>query len=616
MKLNKVLALALTAVMALSLAGCGADQAASINEGQSGQSARETASEPVQSEMPDDEEAVSYTIEGKTYPMQRCFDDSEEPVESDMTLFFINGGDIPYVRISDYIPMMTELFSAINKGEIEYSIITPGKIENTFTVTRSDNDSYLVFNTKEDTITLSGSNFTNDAGATALVTVMDLPEPGKGEQNSGVSKMFRASSASFNQFGEFLRISLADYNIDMISEGDECYVPLQTMNDLLLSEQYIYLVFNGEKLICAAYGTDFINEMYTAKPQEMSPEYAAFNSNELMLLLDNFYGLKEEHNIKSFRSMVQYNGAELNGLYHNTDPVEFDNAMIKLTLEYMDDGHSAFSKNSWMSGDNSEEINMQLFSSMGKSTKAKFLSQIMFAAASNKYYPEGVPGYEEIGNTAFITFNGFTMEYEDLDKYYELKEIDPAKDTIQLISYANQQIRREGSPVENVVLDLSMNGGGAATAAVFVISWFLGEANIAVRDVKTGSETIMSYMADINLDGTIDGNDSLLNSMKYNLYCLESGVSFSCGNLVPAAFKASGQVTLIGQCSGGGSCVVLPCTSASGTIFQMSGTKQLATVKNGSFYNIDQGIEPDIVFSKAESFFDRKALVEYINNIK
>ena len=616
MKSKKVLVSALSAVMVLSLIGCGVSQAASTIEDQNEEPAQETASEPVQSEMSNDEEAISYTIEGKTYPMQRCFDDAEEPVESDMTLYFINDGDIPYVRISDYIPLLTELFSASNKGEIEYSIITPGKIENTFTVTRSDNDSYLVFNTDEDVITLSGSNFTNDAGTTALVTAMDLPEPDKEEQNTGIPKMFQASTGSFNQFGEFLRISLADYNIDMISEGDECYVPLQTMNDILLSEQYIYLVFNGEKLICATYGTDFIKEMYTAKPQEMSPEYAAFNSNELMMLLDNFYGLKEEHNIKSFQSMVQYNGAELNGLYHNTDPVEFDNAMIKLTMDYMDDGHSAFSKNSWMSGDKSEEINMQLFSSMGKSTKAKFLSQIMFAAASSKYYPDGVPGYEEIGNTAFITFNGFSMEYEDSDKYYELEEIDPAKDTIQLITYANQQIRREGSPVENVVLDLSMNGGGAADAAVFVISWFLGEANIAIRDVKTGSETIMSYMADVNLDGTIDGNDSLMNSMKYNLYCLESGVSFSCGNLVPAAFKASGQVTLMGQCSGGGSCVVLPCTSASGTIFQISGPKQLATVKNGSFYNIDQGIEPDIVFTKAASFFDRKALAEYINNLK
>jgi len=51
-------------------------------------------------------------------------------------------------------------------------------------------------------------------------------------------------------------------------------------------------------------------------------------------------------------------------------------------MDYMDDGHSAFSKSSWMSGDNSEEINMQLFSSMGKCTKAKFFSQIMLAAAS------------------------------------------------------------------------------------------------------------------------------------------------------------------------------------------------------------------------------------------
>jgi len=272
MKLKKVSALALSAAMVLSLIGCGVSQAASTIESQNEQPAQETTSETVQPEMSNDGEAIPYTIEGKTYPMQRCFDDEEEPVESDMTLYFINGGDIPYVRISDYIPLLTELFSASNKGEIEYSIITPGKIENTFTVTRSDNDSYLVFNTEEDVITLSGSNFTNDAGATALVTALDLPEPDKEEQDPDSRKMFRASSGSFNQFGEFLRISLADYNIDMISEGDECYVPLQTMNDLLLSEQYIYLVFNGEKLICAAYGTDFIKEMYTAVPQEMSPE--------------------------------------------------------------------------------------------------------------------------------------------------------------------------------------------------------------------------------------------------------------------------------------------------------------------------------------------------------
>ena len=101
-----------------------------------------------------------------------------------------------------------------------------------------------------------------------------------------------------------------------------------------------------------------------------------------------------------------------------------------------------------------------------------------------------------------------------------------------------------------------------------------------------------------------------------NLYCLTSPSSFSCGNLVPAAFKLSHNVTLAGQTSGGGSCVVLPCSSASGTLFQISGTQQLATVKNGSFYNIDEGIEPDIVLTKAESFYDREALAEYLHNAR
>jgi len=43
----------------------------------------------------------------------------------------------------------------------------------------------------------------------------------------------------------------------------------------------------------------------------------------------------------------------------------------------------------------------------------------------------------------------------------------------------------------------------------------------------------------------------------------------------------------------------------------MSGFKQLALPKNGSFYNIDSGIEPDAVLTKTESYYDREALVEY-----
>ena len=196
-----------------------------------------------------------------------------------------------------------------------------------------------------------------------------------------------------------------------------------------------------------------------------------------------------------------------------------------------------------------------------------------------------------------------------------LPEEEPV-DTIKLLLYAYQMITRENSPVQNVLVDLSNNGGGHASAAVFVIDFIMGKADIALRDTLTGAETVTSYRADVNRDNMYYGfEDSMLNLEK-NVYCLISPNSFSCGNLVPAALKMSQRVTVVGQKSGGGSCVVLPCTSASGTIFQISGSKQLSLIRNGSFYNIDQGIEPDVYLSKPASFYDREGLAAYLRDLK
>ena len=51
-------------------------------------------------------------------------------------------------------------------------------------------------------------------------------------------------------------------------------------------------------------------------------------------------------------------------------------------------------------------------------------------------------------------------------------------------------------------------------------------------------------------------------------------------------------------------------------MFQISGTKQIALVRNGSFYNVDQGVDPDIVLTKFASFYDREGLVELIHSTK
>ena len=37
--------------------------------------------------------------------------------------------------------------------------------------------------------------------------------------------------------------------------------------------------------------------------------------------------------------------------------------------------------------------------------------------------------------------------------------------------------------------------------------------------------------------------------------------------------------------------------------------------KNGSYYDIDTGIEPDCYIVKPENYYDREALTDYINQL-
>ena len=99
-----------------------------------------------------------------------------------------------------------------------------------------------------------------------------------------------------------------------------------------------------------------------------------------------------------------------------------------------------------------------------------------------------------------------------------------------MLVQAHRQITRENSPIENVVLDLSTNGGGDAPAAIYTIAWFLGNGRVSTYNTFTGAETTAIYQADVNLDHQFDEKDNLSH---LHLFCLTSPYSFSCGNLVP-----------------------------------------------------------------------------------
>ena len=606
----------------------------------------------------------AHTIGKKTYPFLYCFQEDTEPVASEMNLYFMDGGDVPYVALSEFIPVLAEMYNTRLKCDEDNPISFELQVANqadgnvAFIVTRPDNKSIWFMQPGDDTMTFTNYNsFGHRPGASALVSLAELPDL---KQNFDVSDLlleimyairdgrdtteltmkavgglvaaedpaaehtlFVSSGKVYNREGLPLTMDLGKYHIDIVSEGEECYLPLQTMSDVFFSLQYIYFVFNGEKVIADVHQGKLTEQAYEAEPADMSREYALFNFNELCFLMDYFYGLKAEHRIDSFSQFLALNAGAFVPL-SGTDSIAFDAALTEILVRFFDDGHSAIVRNSWRSGQDQNMYFISMLANMGYSTLARSKAGNQLADIKHAVYPDGIPGYEEIGDTAFITFDSFTAKRKP-EEYYELENPDDPQDTIELIIYANRMVRREGSPVKNIVIDLSLNGGGNSDAAIAVASWFTGEARFALFDTMTGAETISCYRTDLNLNGialsnpesgtgTFDPGDTV--SGQYNLYCLFSPSSFSCGNLIPALFEQAGGITLIGQRSGGGSNAVFPATTASGTIFTMSGPLQITTFCNGSLYGIDQGIEPHIRLNKYESFFDREALVDIIHNHK
>nr|MCR4884083.1 hypothetical protein [Clostridiales bacterium] len=70
-----------------------------------------------------------------------------------------------------------------------------------------------------------------------------------------------------------------------------------------------------------------------------------------------------------------------------------------------------------------------------------------------------------------------------------------------------------------------------------------------------------------------------------------------------------------GDTSGGGACAVKTMTTMWGTSYRTSGPKRISFVKNGSYYDVDRGIDPDIHLTRKWSYYDREALTRLIQRL-
>lgn len=511
----------------------------------------------------------------------------------------------PEILLVEINKALQQFFNEFALGAISSS--NPATIEETdtsVTITR-ENGSYCTIDFVKDTIFFSDFDlFTTKGYADNPHDIIAFPYV----DENGESIYIKRESSFFTP-GYGLEIDLAERDIPLdIYEGKK-YIPLQTFNDLFISPFGANFAYNGKDIFVMVGTTlspDLADIYYLEERTPRSEALAEFNFNELCLYLDLYYGLQNEHGFNDgFAYYLESIG--LKDEFLKLDAVNSFNALGTLTMGYIGDLHSAVMGASPYLGANkpeAEESNIKISNDF----KAAVRVAQEYEMARNEALGE-VQFYQKVGNTAYITFDSFAIGNRGDGYSEESLQID---DTIAIIMAAHAQIAQD-EEIENVVLDLSCNGGGAVDSAIYVVAWMLGSCELSIYNTITESRATTNYTADVNMDGVFDEKDTIADK---NLYCIVSPVSFSCGNLVPALLKASGNVTIIGKTSGGGACVVRQSVTADGTLFAISSTLQLSTVKNGTYYSVDKGVEPDVTLTKIESFYNRVELTEYINSLK
>lgn len=250
------------------------------------------------------------------------------------------------------------------------------------------------------------------------------------------------------------------------------------------------------------------------------------------------------------------------------------------------------------------------------------------------------------GKTLIIRFDAFDFDEAKWNTHYPLNRTteDPAEDkvaaipndTIGLFYKAFYYIKNKStvgtkdfSNVKTVLIDDSCNGGGLVYALQYILDLITGAGDICYEDVHSSTKYHEIVKTDLNLDGKINEDDEKFRDKfkDLNIAILTSFRSFSCGNALPfiAKDRKDSKIKVIGERSGGGSCMVAYGITADGFPFNYSFYQRICssdfskTVEGGAEVDLDLtvgswslGGDNSQYYSK---FFDNEALITALKEV-
>lgn len=412
---------------------------------------------------------------------------------------------------------------------------------------------------------------------------------------------------------EEVRLDFAKYGIAFYCDGMDVYLPVSVLSNMMTDIATNYMLYNGENLYAQRVSLDgggikglYDSEMLKAQIQgEARPEDVVRQCYaDLCFNFDSFFGHPgkskldaaiAEKGLDQALTDLGEDGLKIKNGLLSADLADYISAMNRLFLVYLSDGHTAFTGAANLISDPAVKDADDFVAEMaGEVGSAMLESKDTLKQALNLIIPKqrqlvwGGDTYREHGHTAVIRLDSFIPDEAAWDSYYKGDGELPS-DSLGIVVEGLKKAS-ENPEIENVIFDLSCNGGGSPDVMMAILAMTTGQNELYGRNVITGQTMTAKFQIDTNFDGVFDEKDQDVR-YDFNYGVLVTRYAFSCGNLFPIIIQEAGAV-LMGEPSSGGSCCIQVGSDAEGFDYVMSSGQWLLTDRNGE--SVERGCSIDL----------------------
>ena len=438
--------------------------------------------------------------------------------------------------------------------------------------------------------------------------------------------------ADFKYDGRFLSGNgfatyyFGDQLIKYFTYNNNYYISLGFLDMTYSFDSGVYFYYNYERILSTTEPDNFSELEYhigsksltanqemaavVANVAEIPPYLRSYNGYLFLYFLDNFYGLKDEKGIGSAKSFTKKIGT-YNAIFSKNADTRAQG--IADTLSKLDDNHTALVSSSYAWGDS--EFNRWRYAK-GVYNRAVLNAQLTDQrdlVYANKSLTVGHDiVYSNDGKTAMYMFNEFVF-----GSSAQVFNTDGTvkSDAYQYDTYLNLvkvfNTLKEKGGVENVVLDISTNGGGVVGVMMKLLSLISGSNTNTIHYLEAASRQLASATTkiDINNDSVYNKDDCFGDD--FNIAILTSDCSFSAANAFACSAKYQNIATVIGQKSGGGECAVAIHYLPNGEYLYHSSNLHLGHYNNydEKFIGFEGGAQPSLKIENIDQMYD----IEYLN---